>query len=231
MWIGPTPPCLQDLTIPEQLLISPGYLCMHLIQLSNKRHSHHKLKGHIVTLPQNPGSLVKVLPLPLYRLCEHLKVVFVGQGTPTDRQLNKVLQVRKSKVTAALRWLFEHNQLFKDNLVLDEDALQNLPEGDIPDALTLTTTTVDVDPRRTEHYTGYTRDPTERSGERDGNSGNDESDDDDDNAFDHFVANDTVGSARELRTSGMVYVDSVPVSEKEITLLSLQKLVDGTSHP
>lgn len=29
MWIGPTPLCLQDLTIPEQLLISSGYLSMN----------------------------------------------------------------------------------------------------------------------------------------------------------------------------------------------------------
>jgi hypothetical protein len=138
MWIGPTPPCLQDLTIPEQLLISPGYLCMNLVQLTKKKHTHHKLKGHIVTLPQNPTSLVKILPLPMYQLCEYLKVVFVGPGTPTERQLKKVLQVRKSKVTAALRWLFDHNNLFKDNLKLDENALDDLPEGDIPRALMVT---------------------------------------------------------------------------------------------
>lgn len=180
MWIGPTPPCLQGLTIPEQLLISPGYLCLNLIQLTGKKHTHHKLKGHIVTLPQNPTSLTKVLPLPMYQLCENLKVVFVGPGTPTERQLKKILQVRKSRVSAALQWLFEHNILFKDNLELDEIALGDLPEGEIPIALMATTTIVDIDSRRVEHYTGYTQDSSQMNDDDDGSEDGDKTDDEED---------------------------------------------------
>ena len=230
MWIGPTPPCLQDMTIPEQLLISPGYLCMNLVQLTKMRHTHHKLKGHIVTLPQNPCSLVKVLPLPMYRLCEYLKVVFVGQGTPTDRQLKKVLQVRKSKITAALRWLFKHNIMFKNHFEIDENALNDLPEGEIPAVLAATTTAVDLDPRSVEHYTGYTQDPSEKFNGIEDDDGNDDdqNDHDGDGEFGHFAYNNTVGSASELRPSGIVHVDNVPVSERDITLQSLQKLMYNT---
>ncbi|KAF0552275.1 hypothetical protein F8M41_022229 [Gigaspora margarita] len=38
MWIGSTPLCLQDLTIPEQILISSGYLSRNLIQLTKRKH-------------------------------------------------------------------------------------------------------------------------------------------------------------------------------------------------
>jgi len=219
MWIGPTPPCLEGLTIPEQLLISPGYLCMNLIQLTNKKHTHHKLKGHIVTLPQNPMSLAKILPLPMFRLCEYLKVVFVGPGVPTERQLKRVLQVRKSKVAAALQWLFQHNALFKDNIELDESALNDLPECDIPRALRVTTTVVDLDSRNVEHYTGYSQDPLDKQ-----DNDYDSSEDDDDDQ--EIINNNTIRGSVELRPSGIVHTDNVPVSEREMTLLSLQKLLD-----
>ncbi|CAG8537907.1 9114_t:CDS:2, partial [Scutellospora calospora] len=58
MWIGSTPECLQDLIILEQLLISLKYPYMNLMQIMKRRYTHHKHKGHIVTLPQNPSSLI-----------------------------------------------------------------------------------------------------------------------------------------------------------------------------
>ncbi|CAG8458328.1 8695_t:CDS:2 [Diversispora eburnea] len=58
--IGATPQCLQGLTIPEQLLISA-----------------------------EPTSLSTVLPLPVYQLCDHLKIVFVGEKQPSEKQLKK----------------------------------------------------------------------------------------------------------------------------------------------
>lgn len=113
MWLGTVPLCLQGLTIPEQLLISTGYLCVNLIQLTNQRHTHHKLKGHVIMFTQNPVSLTTILPLPIYRLCDNLKVVFVGQGQPSETQLKKVLRVRKNKVAEALKWLINNNILYK----------------------------------------------------------------------------------------------------------------------
>ncbi|CAG8732188.1 17162_t:CDS:2 [Cetraspora pellucida] len=59
------------------------------------------------------------------------------------------------KITVALQWLFEHNQLFKENCILDKNALNNLPKGEIPKALTLTTTMVNINSRKTEHYTEF----------------------------------------------------------------------------
>jgi len=219
MWIGPTPPCLQELNIPEQLLISPGYLCVNLMQISNKRHSHQKMKGHVITFPQNPVSLTKVLPLPIYRLCEQLKVVFVGQGTPSERQLKRVLQVRKSKVSAALKWLIKHNILYK-NIEVDENALNLLSKGEIPDALRVTTTFVDIDSRNVENYTGYSRDPLDDNEDEDSGDSDDE----------ESTGTNKIGSACELRTSGILHVDNIPVSERERTLLSIEQFVSGSTN-
>ncbi|RHZ85950.1 hypothetical protein Glove_58g65 [Diversispora epigaea] len=223
MWIGPTPPCLQDLTIPEQLIISPGYLCINLIQLTDKRHTYHKLRSHIITLPQNPVSLVNVLPLPIFRLCEYLKVVFVGKGKPPVNLLKKILQVRKSRITAALKWLFEHNVLFKNNFNFDKNSLDLLPEGEIPESLTWTTTTLNLDSQNIEHFTGYTQDSID-------NFESNNNDSDEDNEFSESTDNNTIGSACELRPSGIVHTNDTLISKKELTLLSFQRLMNNVTH-
>lgn len=128
--------------------------------ITKRKHTHYKLRGHVVTFPQNPASLINVLPLPIYQLCDYFKVVFIGKGSPSHYQLKKVLQVQKSIVKIALLWLFAHNKLFKDKFKLDKNALNDLPEGEIPKSLMLTTTIVDIDSQETEHYTGYTHDPS-----------------------------------------------------------------------
>ncbi|RHZ44335.1 hypothetical protein Glove_739g7 [Diversispora epigaea] len=205
MWIGPTPPCLQDLTIPEQLIISPGYLCMNLIQLTNKKHTYHKLRGHIVTLPQNPVSLVNILPLPIYRLCEYLKFVFVGKGKPPMNLFKKILQ---------------------NKIKFDQNSLDLLPEGEIPESLTWTTTTLNIDSRDIEHFTGYTQNSVNNCNNIEDNS----SDSDEDDEFSKFTNNNTISGAYELRPSGIVYTNDIPISRKELTLLSFQKLMNNTVH-
>ncbi|CAG8593008.1 24139_t:CDS:2 [Cetraspora pellucida] len=91
MWTGTTPQCLQVLTILEQLLISAGYICINLIQLTNRKYIYHKLKGHVITFTQNPASLSMVLPLPAYQLYDYLKVIFVKQEKLLQEQLRKIL--------------------------------------------------------------------------------------------------------------------------------------------
>ncbi|RIB17883.1 hypothetical protein C2G38_1968003, partial [Gigaspora rosea] len=112
------------------------------------------IKGHVITFAQNPVSLTKILPLPIYRLCDNLKVVFVGQGHPSETQLKKVLRIRKNKVAEALKWLIEYNILYK-GVEIEEMRLNSLPEDGILMALMATTVVVDVDPKDIEHYTGY----------------------------------------------------------------------------
>ncbi|CAG8732785.1 140_t:CDS:2 [Cetraspora pellucida] len=168
IWIGSTPLCLQDLTIPEQLLISSGYLCMKLIQLTKKKHTHHKLKEHVITFSQDPTSLVN------------------------------------------------HNQLFREKCILDENALNNLPEGEIPKALTLTTIIVDIDSCKPELYTESSSDDEELTNINKHN-------------FNHILINNSINTASKLRSSGIINVDSIPITKRELTLLSFQKLVDESN--
>ncbi|CAG8601278.1 1976_t:CDS:2 [Diversispora eburnea] len=175
MWIGTAPQCLQKLTIPEQLLISTELT-----------------------------SLSKILPLPVYRLCDHLKVVFVGGGQPSDEQLKK---------------LINHNILYK-NVKLDKTALESLPENGVPTALLVTTVMVNVDPEKIEHYTGYTTDPINEY-----NMNNDL-----DGISDKEMSNEKNISRlydpiTELRNSGVTYTDNIPISEQERTLKLLEKII------
>ncbi|CAG8803707.1 10174_t:CDS:2, partial [Cetraspora pellucida] len=229
IWIRPTLLCLQDLTIPKQLLISPGYLYINLIQLINKKHIYHKLKGYIITLPQNPGSLVNVLPLPMYRLYDYLKVVFIGKGNPPKNLLKKILQVRKSKISIALKWLFRHNILFK-NYKFDNNALNLLPEGEIPESLTLTTTVINLDFQTIEHHTGYIQDPLDQYNKSTSDTDNDNSNPDKNTKLLYPNINNSIGSACELRPSGIVYVNNVPISGRELILLFFQKLINNTNQ-
>ncbi|CAG8718579.1 17964_t:CDS:2, partial [Cetraspora pellucida] len=135
-------------------------------------------------------SILEVLNHLIDLLCEHLKVVFIGERTPTNYQLKKILQVRKSKVAAALQWLFVHNKLFKNDFILDKNALNLLPEGEIPESLTLITTVVNIDLQESEHYTGYSKET---------DSENDyEASDDNDPDLDNFIKNNTIESVSQV---------------------------------
>ncbi|RHZ45126.1 hypothetical protein Glove_689g8 [Diversispora epigaea] len=193
---------------------------MNLIQLTNKKHTYHKLRGHIITLPQNLVSLVNVLPLPIYRLCEYLKVVFVERGKPSINLLKKILQVRKSKITAVLKWLFEHNVLFKNNFNFDKNSLDLLLEGEIPESLIWTTPILNIDSQNIEHFTGYTQDLTDDI--EDDNNDSNKNDE-----FSEFTNSNTIGGACELRPSRIVHTNDIPISEKELTLFSFQRLMNN----
>ncbi|RHZ84359.1 hypothetical protein Glove_83g15 [Diversispora epigaea] len=218
MWIGTTLRCLQGLTIPEQLLISTGYLCINLIQITNRKHTHHKIKGHIITFTQELTSLSTILPLPLYRLC--IKVVFVGEERPSEKQLKKVLCVRKNKIITALEWLMDHNVLYK-NVKLDKTALDSLPVNGVPTALLATTVMVNVKPEEIEHYTEYVTDPID--GDEISNDMNDV------NEEGASGLCDSTDDSAELRNSGMTYTDGVPISEQERTLKLLEKLIQEST--
>ncbi|RHZ84008.1 hypothetical protein Glove_86g43 [Diversispora epigaea] len=210
VWIGTTPRYLQGLTIPEQLLISAGYICINLIQLADRRHTHHKLKGHVITFTQEPTSLTAVLPLPMYRLYDHLKVVFVGHGRPPEEQLKKVLRVRKDRVATALNWLMNHNILYKD-IKLDRTILESLPENGIPTALLATTVMVNINPEEVEHYTGYVTDPVNKDDINDDLSDVDDGELDEEGNISEL--NNSVDGLIELRNSGMTYANNVFISK------------------
>ncbi|THU80767.1 hypothetical protein K435DRAFT_621988, partial [Dendrothele bispora CBS 962.96] len=75
------------------------------------------VKGHIIIYPQNPTSVLDLLPPPMEDLCTAVCVIFVGPHPPSQDWLKEKatpLIFRKEKLQRALEWLRAHNPLYRD---------------------------------------------------------------------------------------------------------------------
>ncbi|KAJ3572625.1 hypothetical protein NPX13_g4988 [Xylaria arbuscula] len=71
------------------------------------------VKGHIVVFPNKVEDLVAtVLPHPLLQTIENIHVSWSGASKPGPADVGHLLQVRKSRVRAALSWLQRNNPLY-----------------------------------------------------------------------------------------------------------------------
>jgi len=75
--------------------------------------AYNAIRGHIVTIPQDPGPLLDILPSPQLRFHDHIRIVWTGKTEPTVDGLKPFVEIRKAMVIRALLWLCEHNQLYK----------------------------------------------------------------------------------------------------------------------
>ncbi|KAG7408961.1 ATP-dependent DNA helicase PIF1 [Fusarium oxysporum f. sp. raphani] len=80
------------------------------------------VKGHIVVFPNSVEDLVTtVLPHPLLQTIENIHVSWSGANKPNQVEVGSLLQVRKSRVIAALLWLQKNNPLYRGiEINLDE---------------------------------------------------------------------------------------------------------------
>ncbi|KAJ7215441.1 hypothetical protein GGX14DRAFT_307449, partial [Mycena pura] len=88
------------------------------------------MKGHIVIYPQRPSRIAQLLPPALDEITDPICVLFVGAKPPTPEWLKehaKPLTVRPQKVRTALKWLQQHNRLYKD-VILNEEVLSSMPD-------------------------------------------------------------------------------------------------------
>ena len=131
---------LRDLTWIEEKLIAH----MHVsIQLQKCRLLHHwrfdrfypqsQLKGHIVTYPMNPTTVLAKLPLRVDRVAEVIKVVFLSKRKLSFEEAKHLsfFIVQRSKIMQALKWLIAHNPLYAD-VEIDDEAVDLLPENGLP---------------------------------------------------------------------------------------------------
>ena len=146
---------LQDLTIPEQMLISRLRIkcCIALkVGVGGKNTPKtHAIKGHCIAFPavsqlfllnltlsiQDTSSLYQVLPMAATDLAGLFQVVFIGDkmpGAPGVKWNFKVFNVRKWRILAALLWLIEHNPLY-EGVKIDFKELNKYPEDDVPDEI------------------------------------------------------------------------------------------------
>ena len=116
--VVPTPPCIAHLNIFERSLIKQcltNICVIRLGQVSNKHRPPNELnsalKGRIAYLPVDVTANATFLPETL--LNTDSLVLLVG-GQPTTKQKIWTSAVDLNKVHAALTWLRENNNLYKD---------------------------------------------------------------------------------------------------------------------
>jgi hypothetical protein len=162
MWLGDVPAELQNLTIPEEKLISLYRHNSCVIKLHSPFHStttsQTALKGNCITFLQNIPNIVTSLPLALDDLCDTLKVIFVGARPPERLNLKKILTVRKKKIIDALNWLKRYNILYR-NIEINLKNIAQLPEDDVPESIMSTMEQKINDEEISSERVGYVPDP------------------------------------------------------------------------
>lgn len=97
MYVGTVPDELKDLNIIEQSLISRCRIKCTIIKIktykSNHQFSQLKFCGNVITYPQNPDNILKLLPL--LPTGEDFQMAFIGKIKPTEDFIYKLFKVRK----------------------------------------------------------------------------------------------------------------------------------------
>jgi hypothetical protein len=213
LWIEPPPPELRDLTVTEEMALSLNRSRIRIVQLiavAGPGTGQHAVKGNVMTAPQDIVTLAKKLPIPIPDLAGMIKVIFVGSGKPTAKQLMNVLGMRRDKVASGLRWLRSHNPEYHQ-IPIDEGSLDTIPaceEPLIPPEL-LATVAV-VPPARHPEGQGYSgsdfmSEESKQSGE--------------------LAPDDVV-----LRASGLLDMNTVRVSMDEAKRSATERLLGESSR-
>ncbi len=147
LWIGPVPPELSILTVPEQLLIAQLYPRVYVFKLFPKTPGYRPanetlqrgMRGTVSTYELDTqgvvnmaeGGLMPRLPAVLAKV---ISVTFIGVGPLPKKWLRTTFRVRRHLVHAALLWLRANHRHYSD-ITISEERLQGLPEDDVPDEL------------------------------------------------------------------------------------------------
>jgi hypothetical protein len=136
-WVGPVPEELKDLTWVEEALIARSHLFGRIFRLEERKGgepTYSSLKGHVVLVLQNTMRLLDILPMSPDALADIAHVVWVGKSKPDITKLAPKFTVRKDKIIAALRWLQEHHEDYR-NVTIDAMELNKWPSVFITEAL------------------------------------------------------------------------------------------------
>lgn len=135
LYIGKVPHELKNLTCVEESLIARCRVKCSIYKIHSKQDkttSQYKISGNIITYPQNPNNIIKLLPSLPER--EYFHVIFVGAIQPCESKLKQVLKVRREKIRNALIWLKNNNCAYSD-VEISNDNLDKLPLDDIPNVI------------------------------------------------------------------------------------------------
>jgi len=129
---------LQDLTLIEEYAVARSHPIGTVLKLKpngmKNPTAHNGICGHIVTIPQNPGPLLDILPSPNLQFHDDIAIVWTGNKEPTVDDLKPFAEVRKDKVIRALLWLCEHNPLYK-SVQINHELISQWEDSFIPRVL------------------------------------------------------------------------------------------------
>jgi hypothetical protein len=132
------PPELEDLTLMEQYTIARSHPIGAILKLRpnglQNAAAYNAIRGHIITIPQNPGPLLDILPSPDLQFHDYLRIVWLGKSDPTTNDLKPFVQVRKDKILRALLWLCENNPLY-ESVTINRDLIDRWEASFIPPVL------------------------------------------------------------------------------------------------
>ncbi len=91
------------------------------------------MKGHVIVYPQQPSHIAKILPPSIEEITSPICVLFVGSQKPDGCMASRpcqALAVNGCRVRRALKWLKEHNPLYRD-IELNESVLKELDQNPV----------------------------------------------------------------------------------------------------
>ena len=132
------PKALEDLNLVEEYAIARSHPIGTILKLKpngvRNPTAYNGIRGHIVTIPQNPGPLLNILPSPDLQFYDHIRIVWAGKAEPTADDLKPFVEIRKEKVLRALLWLCQHNPLYK-SVKINHELINQWAESHIPPLL------------------------------------------------------------------------------------------------
>ncbi|CAG8696211.1 1394_t:CDS:10 [Cetraspora pellucida] len=187
------------------LLKSPKFKYLGVMATKRKSHlfrksENTKRKNRITNLRQNN---------------EYVQTSNIARNN--RRKQKKMNQEFDKTLEQQTMWPQQVNPDIARNALAEFHNKTSLNKSEISEALLLTTTVVDIDSREAEHYT-------------ESDSEIDEESDCDDHNLNKFINNNSINNVSNLRTSGILHVDNIPITKKELILYSLQKLVERSNQ-
>ena len=78
---------LEDLTLMEEYAIARSHPIGTILKLkpngARNPTAYNGIRGHLVTIPQDPGPLLDILPSPDLQFHDHIRVIWTGKTEPT----------------------------------------------------------------------------------------------------------------------------------------------------
>ena len=121
----PNRPVELDLTTLEERLVSPRIPFMQLV--AKPRGGQSSLRGNVVNVPSDVNSTVRILPRTLHE-SETVQVKLKRKVSYKHSVMHE--NVRPEKCIAALKWLLQHSQLYRNEGILIRDNWDNTQQNE-----------------------------------------------------------------------------------------------------